>query len=107
MRSSEEFLSKFATRVCLDSDENVDGGSIYDSELILRKEPHGGCVSTMEAVARCLGAVESNGAEIERRLIGVLREMVRFQAGYVKPMNPRPKLKNSKNKKKNKENEIA
>lgn len=99
--ASEEFLSKFAKRVCLDFDEKVSGGSIYDSELILRKEPFGGCVSTMEAVARALRVIEPNGLEIETKLIGVLREMVRLQASYLKPMKPRPKLlKKSKEQKK-------
>ncbi|KAI6696789.1 hypothetical protein NL676_016908 [Syzygium grande] len=92
--ASEEYLSRFAVRVCLDSDydESVDGGSIYDSELLLRKEPYGGCVSTMEAVARVLRAVETNGEEVERRLIGVLKEMVRLQASFLKPVKPRNKL---------------
>lgn len=92
MSASEGFLSKCATRVCLDGfDEDREGGSIYDSELVLRKEPYGGCVSTLEAVARWLGATEENGPEIEERLIGVLREMVRLQAQFLKPMKPRPK----------------
>ncbi|XP_002529608.2 tRNA-uridine aminocarboxypropyltransferase 2 [Ricinus communis] len=96
--ASEGYLSKFATRVCLDGfDENLEGGSIYKSELVLRKEPCGGCVSTLEAVARWLGAVEKNGPVIEERLIRVLREMVRLQAQFLKPMKPRPKvLKKSK-----------
>ncbi|TKY62620.1 DTW domain-containing protein 2 [Spatholobus suberectus] len=91
-RASEEFLSKFATRVCLGVDESVGGGSIYDSDLILRKEPFAGCVSTMEAVARALRVLEPNGPEIEERLIGILREMVRLQARFLKPVKPRPKL---------------
>lgn len=92
MKASEEFLSKFATRVCLEIDEEVSGGSIYDSELILRKEPFSGCVSTMEAVARALRVLEPNGLEIQSKLIEILREMVRLQASYLKPMKPRPKL---------------
>lgn len=92
MSASEGFLSKFATRVCLDYDGSVSGGSIYDSELILRKEPCGGCVSTMEAVARALRVLEPNGMDIERKLIEVLREMVSLQAQYLKPIKPRPKL---------------
>lgn len=80
-------------------DENVTGGSIYDNELVLRKEPFGGCVSTLEAVARCLGVIEPNGDEVQGVLIGVLREMVRLQAGFLKPLKPRPKmLKKSKHK---------
>ncbi|KAF7819033.1 villin-3-like isoform X1 [Senna tora] len=76
VKASEEFLSKFATRVCLEVDEKVSGGCIYDSELILRKEPFSGCVSTMEAVARALRVLEPNGLEIESTLIKILREMV-------------------------------
>lgn len=93
MNASEGYLPKFAVRVCLGmEDEKVSGGSIYDSELILRKEPFGGCVSTMEAVARALRFLEPNGIEIEASLIGILKEMVKLQAGFLKPMNPRPKL---------------
>lgn len=90
--ASEPFLSKFAIRVCLECDDRVEGRSIYDSGLILRKEPVGGCVSTMEAVARALCVFEPNGIEIEMRLIEVLRTMVRFQARNLKPMKPRPKM---------------
>ncbi|CAJ1912108.1 unnamed protein product [Sphenostylis stenocarpa] len=92
VRASEDFLSQFATRVCLGVDESLGGGSIYDSELILRKEPFAGCVSTMEAVARALRVLEPNGPMIEEKLVGVLREMVRLQAGFLKPVKPRPKL---------------
>ncbi|KAK7378152.1 hypothetical protein VNO80_03589 [Phaseolus coccineus] len=102
VRASEGFLSQFATRVCLGVDESVGGGSIYDSELILRKEPFAGCVSTMEAVARALRVLEPNGPEIEEKLVGVLREMVRLQAGFVKPVNPRPKLLKKKAEEKEK-----
>ena len=91
--ASEGYLSRFATRVCLDGfDGGIEGGSIYDSDLVLRKEPCGGCVSTLEAVARWLGVVEENGLEIEDRLVGLLKEMVRLQAQFLKPMRPRPKL---------------
>ncbi|KAJ0258319.1 tRNA-uridine aminocarboxypropyltransferase [Hirschfeldia incana] len=95
VKASEEVLREAgAVRVCLDEgiDESVSGGSIYDSELLLRMEPVGGCVSTAEAVARCLGALEVDGVEIERKLISVLKEMVRLQSEFLKPMRPRPKL---------------
>ncbi|ESQ52895.1 hypothetical protein EUTSA_v10017127mg [Eutrema salsugineum] len=95
VKASEEVLREVgAVRVCLDSgiDASVSGGSIYESELVLRKEPFGGCVSTAEAVARCLRAIEPDGEEIERKLISVLKEMVRLQSEYLKPMKPRPKL---------------
>ncbi|KAG6427079.1 hypothetical protein SASPL_111319 [Salvia splendens] len=49
--ASLSFISKFAVQVCFDFDATADGGTIFDSELILRKEPFAGCVSTMEAVA--------------------------------------------------------
>ncbi|KAH6772835.1 hypothetical protein C2S52_004336 [Perilla frutescens var. hirtella] len=90
--ASLSFLSKFAVQVCLDFDAAVDGGTIFDSELILRKEPFAGCMSTMEAVARCLRVLESNGTDIESRIIEVLRAMVRFQSCYLKPLRPRTKL---------------
>ncbi|EOA29217.1 hypothetical protein CARUB_v10025491mg [Capsella rubella] len=95
VKASEEVLREAgAVRVCLDTgiDASVSGGTIYDSELVLRKEPFGGCVTTAEAVARCLGAIEPDGEEIERKLISVLKEMVRLQSKFLKPMKPRPKL---------------
>ncbi|GMH20160.1 hypothetical protein Nepgr_022001 [Nepenthes gracilis] len=90
--ASLPFLSKFATRVCLKYDVEVDGGCIFDSELILRKEPFGGCMSTMEAVARALRVLEPAGIELENRLVHILKEMVRLQACHLNPMKPRPKL---------------
>ncbi|KAL6141415.1 hypothetical protein ACLB2K_059703 [Fragaria x ananassa] len=92
VKASEGFLSGFARRVSLEVDEGVGGGSIYESELILRKEPCGGCVSTMEAVARTLRVIEPNGVEIESKLIGVLRDMVALQAGFLKPVKHRVKM---------------
>ncbi|KAL4558062.1 hypothetical protein LXL04_036258 [Taraxacum kok-saghyz] len=100
--ASFPFLSKFATQVCLTYDVTVDGGTIYNSDLILRKEPFGGCMSTMEAVARSLRILEPNGVDIESKLITVLRAMVRFQSSFLKPVKPRPKLlKTGKDDKKN------
>ncbi|KAK8478650.1 hypothetical protein V6N13_009284 [Hibiscus sabdariffa] len=98
--ASEGVLKGVAQRVCLDGvDENAVGGSIFDNELVLRKEPFGGCVSTLEAVARCLGVIEPNGHEVQGVLLGVLKEMVRLQAGFMKPCKPRPKmLKKTKHK---------
>lgn len=90
--ASSPFLSKFAVQVCLDFDASVDGGTIFDSELILRKEPFAGCMSTMEAVARCLRVLEPNGVDIESKVIEVLRAMVSFQASFLKPLKPRPRL---------------
>nr|XP_043637406.1 tRNA-uridine aminocarboxypropyltransferase 2 isoform X2 [Erigeron canadensis] len=90
--ASFPFVSKFATQVCLSYDVNVDGETIFSSALTLRKEPFGGCMCTMEAVARCLRILEPNGIEIESRLVEVLRTMVRFQASFIKPINRRPKL---------------
>jgi DTW domain-containing protein YfiP len=91
--ASEEYLKRNTTRVCLDGfDAEADGGSIFDSELILRKEPCAGCVSTAEAVARWLAVMEKDTPEIAEQLLEVLREMVRLQAQFIKPMKPRPKL---------------
>lgn len=96
MAASVDFLSRFAERVCLECDESVEGKSIYDSELILRKEPYLGCVSTAEAVARVLSVIEPNGigCEAERQLVGALEQMVKLQKGFLKPnVAHRPKLK--------------
>ncbi|KAL3346794.1 hypothetical protein AABB24_025301 [Solanum stoloniferum] len=92
MRASLSFLSKFAVQVHLDYDIGNDGGTKFNSDLILRKEPFSGCMSTMEAVAHCLRILEPNGISIESNLIEVLRSMVKFQASFFKPMKPRPKL---------------
>jgi hypothetical protein len=46
----------------------------------------------MEAVARALRVLEPNGVEIEASLIRILREMVRLEAGFLKPVKSRPKL---------------
>ncbi|XVF56155.1 hypothetical protein PTKIN_Ptkin06aG0094400 [Pterospermum kingtungense] len=108
VRASEGVLKGFAERVCLDGvDESVVGGTIYDNELVLRKEPFGGCVSTLEAVARCLGVIEPNGDEVQGVLIRVLREMVRLQAGFLKPMKPRPKLQKKSKHKEEETNELG
>ncbi|XP_047964032.1 tRNA-uridine aminocarboxypropyltransferase 2 isoform X2 [Salvia hispanica] len=95
--ASLSFISKFAVPVCLDFDAAADGGTIFDSELILRKEPFAGCVSTMEAVARCLHVLEPDGPDIASRIIEVLRAMVSFQACYLKPLRPRTKLLKNEN----------
>ncbi|KAL3533768.1 hypothetical protein ACH5RR_007289 [Cinchona calisaya] len=92
LHASLLFLSNFAVQACLDYDDRIEGGTIFESDLTLRKEPYSGCLSTMEAVARCLCLLEPNGIEIESRLIGVLRAMVKFQVSFLKPMKPRPKF---------------
>lgn len=103
VNASLPFLSKFATRVCLKYDVEVDGETIFDSELVLRKEPFSGCMSTIEAVARSLRVLENNnGVVIEERLISILKAMVKFQTSYLmkKTLKPRPKLLKKQNKKK-------
>ncbi|XP_050273263.1 uncharacterized protein LOC126716487 [Quercus robur] len=52
----------------------------HDPSLILRKEPCGGCVSIMEAVARALRVIEPNGLYIKAQLLWVLRDMELDQA---------------------------
>ncbi|MGS7457534.1 hypothetical protein, partial [Mycobacterium tuberculosis] len=56
------------------------------------KEPFGGCMSTMEAVARCLRVLETNGDEVEAKIVDVLKTMVKLQAGFLKPIKPRVKM---------------
>ncbi|KAL2923586.1 DTW domain-containing protein 2 [Bienertia sinuspersici] len=90
--ASLPFLSNFATCIYFDCDYEVGGGSIYDSDLILKKEPYKGCMNTMEAVARALRVLEPSGVEIEAKLVEILKSMVRLQACYLKPMKPRKKL---------------
>lgn len=86
VQASLPFITKFATQVSL------DGESVFSSELTLEKEQFSKCMSTMEAVARCLRVLEPNGAEIESRLIELLRGVLRSRASYLKPMEPRVKL---------------
>ncbi|CAO2831716.1 unnamed protein product [Amaranthus hypochondriacus] len=101
MYASFPFLSKFATCVCFACDREVGGGTIYDSDLTLKKEPYKGCMSTIEAVARALRVLEPFGFEIERQLVEVLKSMVRLQSCYLKPMLPRPKLLKKRMEQKN------
>ncbi|XP_026426023.1 DTW domain-containing protein 2-like [Papaver somniferum] len=105
VKSSLPYLSKFATRVCLKYDVEVDGETIFNSELVLRKEPFSGCMSTIEAVARSLKVLEenNNGIEIEGKLISILKSMVKFQSSHVmkKNIKPRPMLKKQNKKPQN------
>ncbi|CAH9134949.1 unnamed protein product [Cuscuta epithymum] len=98
IRSSLEFFSKFAIQVHLSYNTSIDGGSIFNSDLILRKEPFSGCMSTLEAVARCLQVLDPNGDDVEAKLLEALRTMVTFQTMYLRPMNQRPKLAKRKGK---------
>ncbi|KAI6681092.1 hypothetical protein NL676_034973 [Syzygium grande] len=92
--ASEEYTSRFPLRVYLgfDYERASMGGAFMISELLLGNEPYGGCVSTMEAVARVLRVGETNGEEVEGRLIQVLKETVMLQASSLKPVKPRKKL---------------
>lgn len=95
VKASMAFLSSInAFQVCLPYDRNTQGYNMWNSDLILRKEPFGGCVSTIEAVAHSLRILEPTpfAVEIEQRLLSVLRAMVAFQSHNLKPMNPRPRL---------------
>lgn len=82
VQASLPFLTKFATQVSLPCSVEDDGDSIYSSDLTLRKEPYSGCMSTMEAIARCLRILEPNGDEIESKLIELLKDMVKLQASF-------------------------
>ncbi|CAN6322579.1 unnamed protein product [Urochloa humidicola] len=71
--------------VSLPVDSGVDGDSMFESELVVKKEPHKGCISTMEAVAGALRLLEpeGKGEEIEEAMLRVLRAMVAFQAEHL------------------------
>ncbi|KAJ0975603.1 hypothetical protein J5N97_017568 [Dioscorea zingiberensis] len=94
--ASAPFLSSIAaTHVSLGMDESVEGESPFESDLVLKKEPFKGCVSTLEAVARALRVLEPDenvGVEVEEVLLRILRAMVGFQKSYLKPVKPRPRL---------------
>uniref|UniRef100_A0A0D3HRB8 tRNA-uridine aminocarboxypropyltransferase n=1 Tax=Oryza barthii TaxID=65489 RepID=A0A0D3HRB8_9ORYZ len=105
--ASLPFLSSFAVPVSLPVDCGVDGDSMFEGELVVKKEPHKGCVSTMEAVARALRLLEpeGRGEEIEETMVGVLRAMVAFQAEHLqhRPMKPRVKMRKKKDIKREEE----
>lgn len=83
IKASAPFLSKFAVPVCLPFDADQEGFGMGNSDLILRKEPFKGCMTTLEAIASCLRVLEPNGAEIYHKLLSVLKSMVQFQASNI------------------------
>ncbi|XP_051206584.1 tRNA-uridine aminocarboxypropyltransferase A-like [Lolium perenne] len=105
--ASLPFLSSFVVPVSLPVDSGVDGDSMFESELVVKKEPHKGCMSTMEAAARALRLLEpeGRGAEIEETMVRVLRAMVAFQAEHLQHRNikPRPKMRKKKDIKREEE----
>ncbi|KAL6905649.1 hypothetical protein ACP4OV_003250 [Aristida adscensionis] len=108
LAASLPFLSPFAVPVALPVDSAVDGDSMFESELVVRKEPHKGCVSTMEAVARALRLLEpeGRGAEVEEAMVRVLRAMVAFQAEHLQHRTVKPRVKMRKKKEIKKEEEM-
>jgi DTW domain-containing protein YfiP len=96
VKASFPYLSEFAIQVCLPYDANREGDGMGDSDFIMRKEPFGGCVSTMQAVAQALSILEEDGPRIEETLMAVLRKMVLLQASYCYCPKIRPKLKKKK-----------
>jgi len=80
--------------VALPVDSRVDGDSMFESELVVKKEPRKGCVSTMEAVARVLRLLEpeGKGEEIEEVMLGVIRAMVAFQMEHVQHLTVAPRV---------------
>ncbi|KAK3139299.1 hypothetical protein QOZ80_5AG0380940 [Eleusine coracana subsp. coracana] len=106
--ASLPFLSSFVTPVALPVDCGVDGDSMFESELVVKKEPHKGCMSTMEAVARALPLLEPDGKgeEIEEAMVGVLRAMVEFQAKHLQHRVIKPRVKMRKKKELKREEEM-
>jgi hypothetical protein len=98
--ASLPFLSSFATPVALPVDSGMDGDSMFESGLVVKKEPHKGCMSTMEAVARALRLLEPKGSGkvIEEAMLGVLRAMVAFQAEHLQHREIKPRVKMRKKK---------
>ncbi|KAF3327200.1 DTW domain-containing protein 2 [Carex littledalei] len=98
---SLKFLSGFTTCVSLGCEVGIEGEKPCETDLVLKTEPHKGCMSTIEAVARALRILESDdvGPLVEEMLLKVLRAMVGFQAPFMKPMNPRPRMNKKKGKK--------
>lgn len=93
VKASLPFLQNFVVQVTLPFDVEIEGDGMGDSDLIMRKEPFGGCVSTMEAVARALAILEPDGHVIKDKLMMVLRKMVTLQASHFGPPKIRAKLK--------------
>ncbi|CAA6663686.1 unnamed protein product [Spirodela intermedia] len=89
----------------------LGGESMFESELALRKEPHRGCLTTVEAVARALAALEPHdggeGPRAESALLSALRAMVALQMAHLsgKTVNRRPRLLKKKKNNNNKETE--
>ncbi|MCO5589526.1 hypothetical protein L7F22_043494 [Adiantum nelumboides] len=63
IKASAPYLDKFVVPVCLPFDADQEGSCIANSELIIRKEPFKGCMTTLEAIACCLKVLEPNGGE--------------------------------------------
>ncbi|XP_078447044.1 DTW domain-containing protein [Wolffia australiana] len=100
VRASAPFLTAAnARRVSLGGgvDLGSDGPSMFESELALRKEPHRGCLSTAEAVARALAALEPSpgqGPRAEAALLPAVRAMVRGQLQHFAGKPPPPFRRN-------------
>ncbi|WVZ88041.1 hypothetical protein U9M48_034598 [Paspalum notatum var. saurae] len=62
--ASAPFLASLgAVPVALPVDGGLDGDSMFESELVVKKEPRKGCLSTMEAVARALRMLEPDASK--------------------------------------------
>lgn len=99
--ASRPFLESLGVvPVALPVDAGVDGDSMFESELVVKKEPRKGCVSTMEAVARALRLLEpeGKGEEVEEAMVRVIRAMVAFQMEHVQHLTVKPRVKMRKKK---------
>lgn len=106
---SQPFLSSpGVVPSALPVDSCADGDSMFESDLVVRKEPRKGCVSTMEAVARALRLLEpeGKGAMVEETMLGVLRAMVAFQTEHLQHRTVKPRVKLRKKKELKREEEM-
>ncbi|GJP33204.1 hypothetical protein CLOM_g17760 [Closterium sp. NIES-68] len=87
MKASGSFLRRHCKMVCLPFDLASPGPPPGHLGLVMRKEPHKGAVSTVEAVARALDVLEGDLLEgvgtgekgASRWLLSALHHMVSFQ----------------------------
>ena len=101
VKASMPFIGAFARRVSLAGgrDRTAEGASMFESDLALRKEPHRGCMSSAEAVARALGALEPLGWRGEAAILAAVRAVVSAQMEHLVGKTVTPRSRQEKKKK--------